>query len=77
VILFAFDLIELNGEDLRREPLEQRKAALAKLLSRAAPRIQLNEAEEDRGRRDSAPSVEPCRYHFLPILRQLHRCLLK
>jgi bifunctional non-homologous end joining protein LigD len=43
VILFAFDLVELNGEDLRRTPIEQRKTALAKLLSRAGPRIQLNE----------------------------------
>jgi hypothetical protein len=43
VILFAFDLIELNGEDLRRSPIEQRKSALAKLLSRASPRIQFNE----------------------------------
>jgi bifunctional non-homologous end joining protein LigD len=43
VILFAFDLVELNGEDLRRTPIEQRKTALAKLLSRAGPRIRLNE----------------------------------
>ena len=27
-ILYAFDLIELNGDDLRREPLEVRKATL-------------------------------------------------
>jgi bifunctional non-homologous end joining protein LigD len=33
--MHAFDLIELNGDDLRREPLERRKAALAKLLARA------------------------------------------
>jgi len=26
VFLYAFDLIELNGDDLRREPLEVRKA---------------------------------------------------
>src|SRR5215831_3371186 len=44
VLLFAFDLLELNGQDLRREPIELRKAALARLL-RAAPKIglQLNE----------------------------------
>jgi bifunctional non-homologous end joining protein LigD len=29
VFLYAFDLIELNGDDLRREPLEVRKATLA------------------------------------------------
>ena len=43
MILYAFDLVELNGDDLRRAPIEQRKAALAKLLSRAGPRIQFNE----------------------------------
>jgi ATP-dependent DNA ligase len=32
VLLYAFDLLELDGQDLRGEPLEQRKAALAKLL---------------------------------------------
>ena len=30
--LFAFDLLEPNGQDLRREPLETRKATLASLL---------------------------------------------
>src|SRR6516164_4439616 len=32
VFLYAFDLLELNGQDLRREPLETRKATLASLL---------------------------------------------
>jgi len=32
VFLFAFDLIELNGQDLRREPIEIRKRELGKLL---------------------------------------------
>jgi ATP dependent DNA ligase domain len=31
VFLYAFDLIELNGNDLRRDPLEVRKATLASL----------------------------------------------
>jgi bifunctional non-homologous end joining protein LigD len=31
-VLCAFDLIELDGEDLRRQPLERRKATLAHLL---------------------------------------------
>jgi bifunctional non-homologous end joining protein LigD len=47
--MFAFDLIELNGEDVRRDPIEKRKASLAKLLSRAAPRIQFNEHIEEDG----------------------------
>jgi ATP-dependent DNA ligase len=29
VFLYAFDLIELNGDDLRRDQLEVRKATLA------------------------------------------------
>jgi len=31
-VLCAFDLLELDGKDLRREPIENRKALLAKLL---------------------------------------------
>lgn len=38
VFLFAFDLLQLDGEDLRREPLEVRKAALASVLAVAASR---------------------------------------
>jgi bifunctional non-homologous end joining protein LigD len=34
VVLIAFDLIELDGEDLRHTPIEQRKRTLAKLLRR-------------------------------------------
>jgi bifunctional non-homologous end joining protein LigD len=29
---YAFDLLSLNGHDLRCEPIEDRKAALAKLI---------------------------------------------
>ncbi len=43
VFLYAFDLIELDGKDLRREPIEQRKAALAKLLRGAKLGLQLSE----------------------------------
>jgi bifunctional non-homologous end joining protein LigD len=32
VVLCAFDLIELDGEDLRREPIETRKSTLKSLL---------------------------------------------
>jgi bifunctional non-homologous end joining protein LigD len=47
--MWAFDLIELNGDDLRRDPLAMRKATLLRLLSRAAPGIRFNEHldEED------------------------------
>jgi ATP-dependent DNA ligase len=49
VFLYAFDLIELNGDDLRREPLDVRKATLASVLRRAAPGLRLNEHIEDDG----------------------------
>ena len=34
VFLYAFDLLELNNEDYRQHPLEQRKAKLEKILAR-------------------------------------------
>ena len=43
VFLYAFDLIELDGADLRREPLEVRKATLASVLAKASPGLRLNE----------------------------------
>ena len=49
VFLYAFDLIELNGDDLRREPLDTRKATLASVLRRAASGLRLNEHIEDDG----------------------------
>ena len=48
VFLYAFDLIELDGDDLRREPLAVRKATLASLLARAAPGLRLNEHLEEQ-----------------------------
>jgi bifunctional non-homologous end joining protein LigD len=63
VFLYAFDLIELSGDDLRREPLEVRKATLKSVLAKAGSGLRLNEhieadgptvfahaAEEDWGR---------------------------
>jgi bifunctional non-homologous end joining protein LigD len=49
VFLFAFDLIELNGDDLRRDPLEVRKATLANILARAGHGIWFNDHTEDDG----------------------------
>jgi bifunctional non-homologous end joining protein LigD len=43
VFLYAFDLLELNGKDLRREPFEVRKATLASLLRSCPPGVRLNE----------------------------------
>jgi bifunctional non-homologous end joining protein LigD len=49
VFLYAFDLIELNGDDLRREPIERRKAALARLLRHTKAGLLLNEHIDEPG----------------------------
>jgi bifunctional non-homologous end joining protein LigD len=41
-VLCAFDLLELDGEDLRRTPIEERKRILAKLLSHPHEGIAFN-----------------------------------
>jgi bifunctional non-homologous end joining protein LigD len=43
VLLYAFDLLELDGEDLWREPFETRKATLTSLLRGCLPGLRLNE----------------------------------
>ena len=43
IFLYAFDLIELNGDDLRRDPLEGRKATLEMILAKAGAGIRFNE----------------------------------
>jgi bifunctional non-homologous end joining protein LigD len=42
VTLCAFDLLQIDGEDLRREPIEVRKQTLKGLLRRAHPGIAFN-----------------------------------
>jgi bifunctional non-homologous end joining protein LigD len=42
IFLYAFDLIELNGDDLRRDPREVRKATLASIVAKASPGIRFN-----------------------------------
>ena len=50
VFLYAFDLIELDGDGLRRDPLEVRKATLASVLTKAGPGLRFNEhIEHDDG----------------------------
>jgi ATP-dependent DNA ligase len=46
-ILCAFDLLELDGKDMRREPIEVRKVELARLLRRSAIGLELNEHIDD------------------------------
>jgi bifunctional non-homologous end joining protein LigD len=48
-ILQAFDLLELDGEDLRPLPLSQRKKRLARLLARVRAGIAINEHTDENG----------------------------
>jgi ATP-dependent DNA ligase len=43
VFLYAFDLLELDGVDLRREPLEVRNPTLASILRKPRDGLRLNE----------------------------------
>jgi bifunctional non-homologous end joining protein LigD len=43
VFLYAFDLIELNGDDMRTKPLERRKVLLIRLLTKASAGLQVND----------------------------------
>jgi bifunctional non-homologous end joining protein LigD len=45
----AFDLLMLNGDDLRRKPFADRKVALRKVLRRSREGIQYVEHTEDDG----------------------------
>ena len=49
VFLCAFDLLELDGANLRREPIETRRAELANLLRRTKPGLRLSEHVEGDG----------------------------
>src|SRR5215218_9781566 len=46
-VLHAFDLIELDGDDLRREPIEMRKQRLQRALRHHGPAVQFNEHLHD------------------------------
>jgi bifunctional non-homologous end joining protein LigD len=48
-ILHAFDLLELNGKDLRPLPLGERKAKLARLLAGSTAGIVFNEHTDEDG----------------------------
>jgi bifunctional non-homologous end joining protein LigD len=48
-ILYAFDLQEFNGEDIRQLPLRERKATLEELLSRSRTGIVFNEHTDQDG----------------------------
>ena len=47
--MYAFDLLELDGRDLRREPIEVRKATLASVLRGCSPGVRFNHHIEHPG----------------------------
>ncbi len=49
VFMWAFDLIEVNGQDMRHDRLEKRKDALRVLLGRASTGVSFNEHIEGDG----------------------------
>ena len=49
MFLFAFDVLEIDGDDLRQEPLKRRKAHLEKVLAKAPVGIHFNEHVEFDG----------------------------
>jgi bifunctional non-homologous end joining protein LigD len=55
LIYYAFDLLSLNGTDLRNRPLIERRKALAKLLAKAPDNIRFS--EELRGSADELLQV--------------------
>jgi ATP-dependent DNA ligase len=48
-MLYAFDLLELNGEDMRPLPLSERKARLERLLARSRTGIVFSEHTSEDG----------------------------
>ena len=48
-VLCAFDLIELEGQDLRRKPIEDRKQKLSQLVRTPRPGIVVNEHYDGHG----------------------------
>jgi bifunctional non-homologous end joining protein LigD len=49
VFMWSFDLLELDGQDMRREPIEVRKATLASVLRSCRPGLQFNQHLEHPG----------------------------
>lgn len=59
LLLFVFDLLYLDGRDLRAEPLSARKSALAELMARARKPLSLAEYIQGSGREAAAKACEP------------------
>ena len=56
--LVAFDLLTLDGEDLRQRPLEERRDRLARLIAAGADGVVFSEAWRPRAR-SSSPRPAP------------------
>jgi bifunctional non-homologous end joining protein LigD len=68
-MLYAFDLLELDGEDPRPLPLGERKAKLAKLLARAPLGIVFNEHTDEDG---AVVFRHACKLGFEGIVSKRH-----
>jgi bifunctional non-homologous end joining protein LigD len=64
-VLHAFDLLELNGKDLRSLPLGERKAMLARLLAGSTAGIAFNEHTDEDG---AIVFEHACRFGFEGIV---------
>ena len=69
VILYAFDLLEFEGEDWRPRPLDERKAKLQKMLAMAPAGIHFNEHLDGDG---AAIFAHACKLGFEGIVSK-HR----
>jgi hypothetical protein len=64
--VYAFDLLELDGKDMRREPYEVRKATLASVLRQGRPGLRINEHWMRRIEDDflvTGPDIEPMKFN--------------
>jgi ATP dependent DNA ligase domain len=76
VFLYAFDLLELDGEDWRPRPLDERKAQLAKILAKPPDGIQYSEQLGGDRAAISSTRIDPDRARpgSRPRTRQLLAC---
>jgi bifunctional non-homologous end joining protein LigD len=58
LVIFLFDLLHLDGEDIGARPLIERKARLAALLSHAGPPLQYSDHQAGRGREFHAQACQ-------------------
>jgi DNA ligase D-like protein (predicted ligase) len=68
LILYAFDLLVLDGVDLRNRPLEERRSRLAELIRKAGPAIRFTEQFTGNG----AAFFRACHEHGLEGIVSKH-----